>query len=267
MEFQELIQEAQRRSGRRNFPSCSPEEMAKRNAEAFNRSHGNLNDGYDCPICLNRGMIENPPGTMRYCACKPIRDSLNRLRKIGLEQAAKRLTFDAYKATEPWQKTLLERAKAFSEAEKPGWFFVGGQSGCGKSHLCTAAVVALAYRGFELRYMRWANDSAALKTMGMDTGRGSVLDQFVKAPLLYIDDLFKTEPTMADKHIAFELLNARYNAEDSITVISSERTLTEIMSIDEALGGRIHERCGRDNILNVGRNPARNYRMRGIEEI
>ena len=243
------------------------ENLAKRSADAFNSSRGSLDDGYDCPKCLNRGMFEDPPGTMVFCSCKPIRDSLNRLRKIGLGQAAQRLTFDTYQVSEPWQEKLLGRAKAFAEADKPGWFFIGGQSGCGKTHLCTAAAVALACRGFELRYLRWANDSAQIKTMGLDSGRGDLLDQFANVPLLYIDDLFKNTPTEADKHIAFELLNARYCHDDRITIISSERTLTEILSIDEAIGGRIHERCGRENVLNVSKNPARNYRMREIENI
>lgn len=262
--FQEIMKKQRVLGG---LKSSDGIDMARRSADAFNNSRGNLDDGYDCPLCMNRGMFEDPPGTMTFCSCKPIRDSLNRLKKIGLFHAAQKLTFENYRADEAWQKTILERAKAFSESEMPGWFFIGGQSGCGKTHICTAAAVSLAYRGFELRYLRWANDSAQIKTMGLDAGRGDLLDQFANVPLLYIDDLFKNTPTEADKHIAFELLNARYCHDDRITIISSERTLTEILSIDEAIGGRIHERCGRENVLNVSKNPARNYRMREIENI
>ena len=44
-----------------------------------------------------------------------------------------------------------------------------------------------------------------------------------------------------DLNVAFELLNARYNARKR-TIISGERTIGAIMDIDEAIGSRIYER-------------------------
>lgn len=243
-------------------PSCETREALLRlQAQDYNAGRGSLDDGYDCPLCLNRGMIALDDGSMRLCTCKDVRDSYRRLRKLGLFSAAQRLTFDRYRAQAPWQRQLLEQTQAFVQQERPGWLFIGGQSGCGKTHLCTAAAVTLMQRGHALRYMRWMNDSARLKTLALDAARGEMMDMLIQAPLLYIDDLFKSAPTDADRHIAFELLDARYCDDSRITILSSERTQPELEAIDEAIAGRIAERCGAF-ALNVPRDPQRNYRLR-----
>ena len=72
--------------------------------------------------------------------------------------------------------------------------------------------------------------------------------------VLYIDDLFKTEqgrnPTTADVNIAFEILNYRYRNPELITIISSERTIQDIVKIDEAVGSRIFEKS-RNCCINI----------------
>ena len=83
---------------------------------------------------------------------------------------------------------------------------------------------------------------------------------------LYIDDLFKPirgdrgdiPASAADLRLAFQLINYRY-VHRLPTVISSEKYLTEIMDLDEAIGSRIYERA-RGYILTVNRDAARNRR-------
>lgn len=222
---------------------------------------------YECPECGGTGFTEVNASTFAFCRCRPLVEGLARLRRQGLLSAARRMTFDAYQADEPWQKTLLERAKEFAAQPSPSWLFIGGQSGSGKTHLCTAAVTQRLLSGSELRYMRWMNDSSALKALSMDAGRSALMQEFCSAPLLYIDDLFKLPPSAADVRLAFEILGSRCDDPSKITVISSERTLPEITQIDEAVGGRIYERCTARYQLNIARNPARNYRFRAQEEI
>lgn len=241
------------------------QELAAKRAAEYNSRPGDLEDGYDSPECLNRGFFEDPPGTLKPCRCMPIRRSLRRLKRLGLDRAAKRLTFENFRAEQPWQRMALDLAQNFAREDEPGWMFLGGQSGSGKTHLCTAAAVVLLYRGFELRYMRWADESSKLKTLGLDSSRGDILSDFAKAPLLYIDDFWKSAPTDADKRITFELLNERYNR-DGITIISSERSCADILDIDEAIGGRIFERCGKYQLF-VARDRARNYRIHSDVEV
>jgi DNA replication protein DnaC len=85
---------------------------------------------------------------------------------------------------------------------------------------------------------------------------------------LYIDDLFKTGrvagktaqmPTEADINLAFEIINSRA-IQRKPTIISSESNLFDLIQIDEAIGGRIKQRCG-EYYLNIGSKNTKNYRM------
>lgn len=60
-------------------------------------------------------------------------------------------------------------------------------------------------------------------------------------PVLYIDDFLKGSVSEADLNLAYQLLNARYNAARR-TIISSELSIGEIAGYDEAIAGRIFER-------------------------
>lgn len=222
---------------------------------------GLFDEEFRCSRCGGSGFELGADNVCRLCACVPVRRTRDGLKRLGLFAAAKRMTFDAYRTDAPWQAHLCAQVRAFAGQASPGWLFIGGQSGCGKTHLCTAAAVTLLQRGFSLQYMRWMNESARLKTLALDGERQRILHQYIASPLLYVDDLFKSAPTDADKHIAFELLDARCSDPEKITLLSSERTLEEILAIDEAIGGRIMERCGRF-VLNVHRDPARNFRRR-----
>ena len=83
--------------------------------------------------------------------------------------------------------------------------------------------------------------------------------------VLYIDDFLKTRhgalPTDGDINLAFEIINARYNNRALRTIFSGERGLNEIMELDEALGSRIYQRCGKYK-LKIGWGEGRNYRTR-----
>lgn len=250
---------------------------AQRMADRVNAQSGSLT-GYDCPECRNKGFIETvidntarmgyPCYTTgsRECKCMPVRRSKWLLKASGLAHLAERCTFDAYKAVAPWQKAIKAGAERF-RLEDTGFFFVGGQSGSGKTHICTALAVSFINRGKSTRYMLWTDESAKIKAcVNNDEQYAARVWPLKEADVLYIDDLFKptginAQPSAADIRLAYEIINYRYNAADKITIISSERTIDEIFAIDEAIGGRIREYTG-DNCHNIGRDKAKNYRMR-----
>ena len=63
-----------------------------------------------------------------------------------------------------------------------------------------------------------------------------------------------------------ERINARYNNRGLRTIFSGERGLNEIMDIDEAMGSRIYQRCGKYK-LKIGWGEGRNYRTREELEV
>jgi DNA replication protein DnaC len=84
-------------------------------------------------------------------------------------------------------------------------------------------------------------------------------DWYRKAELLYIDDLFQGARSEADRRMAFELLDYRYN-NDLITILSSELTFERLLALDEAIAGRIREKCG-PYLVNIDPGKQKNYRF------
>lgn len=235
--------------------------------ERYNSREGDL-DGYDCPLCHNKGnhmTFRDGYEILMECECMQKRRWKWQLQKSGLAELAEQYRFDTFRTENELQQTMKTLAEEFAE-QGSGWFFIGGQVGCGKTHLCTAIANALLEQGKEIRYLVWTEEVGKLKALRMEEAAyARALAAWKQAEVLFIDDLFKTRsggmPTDADVQIAFELLNARYNDPKKITLLSGERELREIMDIDEALGSRIYQRCGKFK-LSVGRERRNNYRLR-----
>ena len=259
------------------------EQREKRNAETFNASSGNLNeqDDYNCDVCRNKGLIMQAcqvefgywSTTCRECKCMDVRRSIRKMERSGLKNIVRDYPFSKFTASEPWQKTLKEAAEAY--ARKPeGWFFIGGQSGAGKTHLCTAICREFLLAGMAVLYMPWRDDIVKLKNaLGEPDRYEALMTAYKTINVLYIDDLFKTgkgadgakqRPTAADINIAFEILNYRYNNPKLLTIISSECTINDILDIDEATGGRIFEKA---KAFSLKPDKAKNYRLRGVTEL
>lgn len=265
------------------FDSMTPEQKAQQMVDKLNSMEGDLDPNiYDCSKCKNRGFIYSVKPyfndymeVAKECECKPIRNSIIRMKKSGLDPIIKKCTFEKYEATEDWQKALKEKAQNFArnvDQLENKWFFLGGGIGIGKTHLCTAIVKELLEKGKSARYMLWVNDSAKLKAMINDPEYEFELDNFRKAAVLYIDDFLKIVkdnagkemlPTGADIKLAYEIINYRYQHDDLITIISSERFANEIENIDSAVGSRILEKC-QQNAIGIGRDPKRNFRLKNL---
>ena len=241
--------------------------------DGFNSSTGALNkqDGYECTICKNKGVVARLVTNERgcrysqkifFCKCRPVRESIRRMKQSGLESLLQKYRFENFIAAEEWQRNIKGKAERF--AAEPGLtFFVGGQSGSGKTHLCTAIARELLYAGRELRYILWRDESIKLKASISDDGKyQSLIDDFLKVPI----GRDESKPTSADLALALEIINNRYNAKKT-TILSSEWNIKDIINFDEALGGRIYEMCGSEYCLNIKKDRKRNYRTRDIAEI
>lgn len=272
-----------------NTKPLTPKELAERNAESFNNTEGDkhLIDGYNCPVCRNKGFISVVRGrtdfrgneiyeeTLTVCKCDKVRKSIMRMKRSGLESLFKKYRFENYEETEQWQKTIKQQAMNFAHSDsRSPVFFIGGQSGCGKTHLCTAICRDLLMAGNELRYILWRDESVKLKSAINNEERyKSIIEELKTVDVLYIDDFLKvpigqdaSKPTSADLSLALEIINNRYNAK-LITIISSEWTVNELIDFDEALGGRIYEMAGNGCCANIRKDKKKNYRIRDIVEL
>ena len=271
---------AKLRGSEDTFEEMTPKEFEQFKVDSLNGTEGELHkkDGYNCKVCKNKGYIvklqELPNGhftqVMTDCKCAEARRSILRMKKSGLKDVIKDFTFDKYEVTEPWQNTIKTAAKAYSEHPE-GWFYMGGQSGSGKTFICVAICREFLLNGRRVVYMSWREDVAVLKGLAMEPEeREKLINKFKRTEVLYIDDLFKDGkgedgrrklPTSADVRLAFEIINYRYNNPKLLTLISSEWSVDELLDIDEAIGGRIFERAG-SNGFNISPDRAKNYRTK-----
>lgn len=238
----------------------------QRKADRLNETVGSL-AGIDCPLCKNRGYFRyiDEEGRPRNaeCECMVTRRNLDRIERSGLKDMLSRYTFDTWQIRDGWQQSALEKAQAY--AERPdGWFLACGSVGTGKTHLCTAICDELMRKGVDTRYMLWRDVSTQAKAVVNDQAAyAAIVEPLKSVQCLYIDDMYKTgkgqQPTVGDVNLAFEILNARYNDSGKLTIISTERSMKELVSIDEAVGSRIYERCRRSSFSFEGRQ---NWRLR-----
>lgn len=246
--------------------------LVQMNVDNYNNSAGDLNtkDGYNCPLCKNKGFIafvnDNELEAHTPCKCQKVREVLRRANKSGLGAILSENTFDKYETPEEWQKNAKSCCMAFCDDDKANWFYFGGQVGSGKTHLCTAICGHYIKQGRNTLYMSWEDESKKLKALVTDYyAYQSLINEYKNVEVLYIDDLFKTQqgeaPTKADINLAFEIINNRLFSPDKITIISSEKTLNELLDYDEATMSRICEKTGNYKI-NIGKDIKKNYRLK-----
>lgn len=255
IDFRAILARARSTAGGQSLPLTSSDareaalSLARWRAEQYNDKTGTL-VGLDCPACKNRGYFaqvdDEGRETLRECSCMAARRSLDRIKRSGLADLLTRYTLETWEVRDPWQEKALNMVRDFAKAPE-GWFLASGRPGTGKSHLCTALCGLLLNGGMDVRYMLWRDESMRAKAAVTDAEEYARIVAPLKAAcVLYIDDLFKTgrgqTPSPADVSLAFELLNARYNDGQKITIISTEYSVEALLDIDEAVGSRIYER-------------------------
>lgn len=255
-----------------DIPDMTEEEWQQEKIRTYNETTGTLNeiDGYNCDICRNKGhlMILDDKGYELYkkCKCLQVRATLKRAKNSGLGTIITEYTFDKFNTTEEWQNNVKQIAQEFCKDENAKWFYIGGQVGSGKSHICTAISAHYIKAGIDVKYMIWAEEAKKMKAIVNDNSYQELISQYKDVPVLYIDDFLKVKfgetPTAADINLAFEIINHRLLDNDKITIISSEKMLDEIMEYDEATMSRIYQKTGKYKI-SIGRNKDKNYRLRG----
>lgn len=226
---------------------------------------------YLCPKCNGVGYILFQVGKYEYskpCECRALKEAKDRLRKSGLANEFKTKTFDTYDTN---NDSVLEDAKntamRFTQTvmnkpvtEAPS-LMLCGQVGAGKTHLGTASSVMLIENGIAVIYMGYREEMTALKSRVMDDiAYANGINKFKNAKILFIDDFLKGKITESDLNIVYEIINYRYNNNMPV-IISTEKTLEELLEFDEAIGSRLIE-MSRGYIV-VLKGDRFNYRLYG----
>ncbi|WP_024614657.1 ATP-binding protein [Clostridium sp. Ade.TY] len=217
-----------------------------------------VSSNYKCAKCKDTTWIQGKNGLKR-CECYEI-DLANRLwENFGVATE----DIKPLRDYEPWneittkaRKIAVDYITSFDSIknDRENGFCLMGQPGAGKTHIVTAVGKALIDKRIPVVYMPYLEVMRELKACSMDEEYyNKKIDKYKRAKVLIIDDLFKDkvkkgkligELREADlKHI-YPILNYRY-LNYLPTLISTECTPMMLLDLDEALGGRILECCGK----------------------
>ena len=226
---------------------------------------------YLCPYCKDIGFILDI-GLDGYeyakpCKCKVMKEAKARLERSGLAREFKIKSFENYatynnKQLEDAKDTAMQYVDdviAANQITEAPSMMLCGQVGAGKTHLGTACSVKLINKGIVVIYMGYREEMTVLKSKVTDEAAYTrEINRYKTAPVLFVDDFLKGKITEADVNVVYEIINYRYN-NDLPVIISTEKTLDDLIDYDEAIGSRLVEMC-RGYII-VFNDEKLNYRL------
>lgn len=258
-------------SSYREFCIRNLRELQKKNQSEYDADPSK----YSCAKCLDRGKVyvydeQEDDIVSVKCECYQSKVSQALARTSGFGFMLDTYKFENFIADTDFQKNMLGLAKGFCDDDEARWFFLGGQSGVGKTHLCTAIANHYIEQGISTKYICWNSWATNLKKLFNNPDEYyKNLDEVLNVKVLFLDDLFKgatardTQPTEADIKLAFEVINGRYLSTDKITIISSEWFMGDLITFDEGTFSRVFQGCGKYQ-CNIKREEGKNFRTRAI---
>lgn len=207
---------------------------------------------YECAECKDTEYIIYTKEGHEYakpCKCKEFKAARRRLIKSGISEDDLNKGFNDFLTL---NEKGLENAKQksinyYSDFEKIrnsriNSILLSGASGRGKTTLGLAlANNLMRKKNTSVLYMAYREEVTALKQLIIDESQYNArMEKLKNASVLFIDDLLKGRVTESDLNIVYEIINHRYLAKLPM-IISTEKTLDELMEFDEAIGGRIVE--------------------------
>ncbi len=228
------------------------------------------NREYKCPVCKDMGWIPVTDSLgypcLRECECMSMEKAKCRLEQSGISREFTAKSFDNFDTRNIEQLVAaVNKAKRYCgnfrqmENTRYNSIIFSGQSGAGKTHLGMAICNWLLGEKVAVVYMEYRNVVTKLKQHAAD---GQIyqgeISRYSSARVLYIDDLLKGKITESDINILYEIVNFRY-MNNLPMIISTEKSLEELMEFDEAIGGRIIEMCRKSLVRLEGRDL--NYRF------
>lgn len=228
-----------------------------------------------CPKCKDRGSIlkvvfcedvQYYEIVSEECECK----SRRRTGMIAAEQLGeyKNKTMDDFIADEDWKKDIKILAIAYLQDGGEKWFFICGQSGCGKSLICSIisnSLITVDHR--DLVRICWPEFIGKTKRGSWNGDLSKAVNESMErvktCEVLFIDELLKNH-TEADLRYLSEIINYRY-MNNLKTIINSELTLEELFAIDESIISRIIEKSD-IYVIEVEKDISKNYRLRKLKK-
>ena len=227
-----------------------------------------------CPRCNGSGWVinythEDPTGVKsggqgEMAPCPVCYDRIHAAKNrlvSGLPEELKNLTLKSFECSEPWQRQALEVAVSF--AKKPeGLLFLGGQSGCGKSHLAAGIIYRVSKSGSQPPlYYSWPDLLTAVRRTSRDWRSTDIRDTLKDCRMLVVlDDFLATpngRPSSTALETAFEIISAR-TANKRPTVLASPYTAEKINALYSVLFKKIARAAG-GRLISIDPDETKDY--------
>lgn len=211
-------------------------------------------DDYNCPKCRDLGYVfvkgdDNNEGAMP-CECLAKKQAFEKLQKCGLSDVFKQKTFSSYLCKNKNQAQAKHKALTYCQEylSKSSSLILCGKSGSGKTHLGIAVMLELINKNVNCKYVEYNNMIVSLKQSVMDEeNHMREMEKYLNPKVLFIDDFLKGKTTLTDLNYIYRIINSRYIKGNPV-IISTERSIKEILLWDEAVGSRLVE-MAQDNII------------------
>lgn len=227
-----------------------------------------------CEICGGSGFVtytENGVLMAKDCKCRAKMLTEARMNASGISIAFRNKTIEGYEAgvnkeLQNAKHKALEYMEEFSdiEREEHNSIMFLGNPGSGKTHLSLGIGNKLLNSyGVGCMYMPYRETMTELKHLNAGEYKiqyAEKMHRITTVRLLIIDDLFKGTVTDADLNYVFQIINQRY-LNNLPFVLSSEKSPTELLAIDEAIGSRLLQQA-KGRVVHI-KGKDTNYRIYG----
>ena len=230
--------------------------------------NSNQENNYKCDKCKDMLFIEQSDGSYGPCECRQIRIAENKLKASGVSEEFRKMRFESFNyqnSVETLEAYLTAKSysKDFAEirAARKNSIILSGQVGSGKTHLGMSIANNLLDDSVGVIYMPYRSSITNLKQSITDEENYQrEIRSYKEAHVLLIDDLFKGRITESDTNIIYEIVEYRY-FKNLPMIVTTEKTVDELLDIDEAIGSRIYEMS--KNYLITMKGRGLNYRLHG----
>lgn len=166
-----------------------------------------------------------------------------------LESNSVNTKFSTFTTESPFQQNMKDLAMEYCQ-NPIGFMFLSAPTKRGKTHIAKASLRSLAKQDRSFGYLNWNEWMTNLKA-NFNSLREEI-DKYVNQEVLVIEDLFSSSNlkflTQFEESATGELIRKRYERDDLLTIITSTKSIKEIINLNESIGSMIFEKSTSNNL-------------------